>query len=36
MEEGYSIWKDITRLKYQVEEEDWFTKKSRGSGGVGL
>ena len=32
----YSIWKEVIRLKYQVEEGGWFTKNLRGSGGVGL
>ena len=32
----YSIWKEVFRLKYQVEEGGWFTKNLRGSGGVGL
>ena len=35
-EEGRSVWKDVIRLKYQVEEGGWFTKNPRGSGGVGL
>ena len=35
VEERY-IWKDIIKLKYQVEEGGWFTKIPRGSHGVGL
>ena len=35
-EEGCSIWKDVIRLKYQVEEGGWFTKNLKGSGRVGL
>ena len=34
--EERSIWKDITKLKYQVEEGGWFTKILKGSHGVGL
>ena len=36
VEEEYSIWKEVIKLKYQVEEGGWFTKNSRGSGKVGL
>ena len=35
-EEEYSIWKEVIKLKYQVKEGGWFTKISRGSGGVDL
>ena len=31
-----SIWKEIIRLKYQVEKGGWFTKNPRGNFGVGL
>ena len=35
-EEESSIWKKVIRLKYQVEEEGWFTKIPRVSFGVSL
>ena len=34
--EDYSIWKEVVRLKYQVEQGGWFIKIPRVSGGVGL
>ena len=34
--EERSIWKDIIKLKYHVEEGGWFNKIPRGSHGVGL
>ena len=35
-EEESSNWKEVIRLKYQVEEGGWFIKNLRGSFGVGL
>ena len=35
MEED-SPWKNFIRLKYDTEDGGWFTKNSRGSGGVRL
>ena len=32
-QEENSIWKDIIKLKYQVEVGGWFTKIPRGSHG---
>ena len=34
--EDNSTWKDVIRLKYYIDEGDWFTRAPRGSFGVGL